>query len=210
MLSIYCLSKILVEWHVLRLHFAKSGNPTKEEIHIENVYQTELWLCSPVLGLHLEAESASFLGVLRTMATSGAVPNLHVRPEHFSHLSTVLMFTAGRQNTEMFGRAAWLSPGSLASHGHSLPARPVLGQRLPLSSLICEAPALPTPPPDPHILSHQTWDTLLDSSRMQPMSGRALHSVRFLALDSHGRTVVLLQSADKAQASPDFYLVSVM
>lgn len=42
------------------------------------------------------------------------------------------------------------------------------------------------------------------------MSGRALHSVRFLALGSHGRTVVLLQSADKAQASPDFYLVSVM
>ena len=160
MLSIYCLSEIPVEWHVLRLHFAKSGNPTKEEIHIENVYQTELWLCSPVLGLHLEAESASFLGVLRTMATSGAVPNLHVRPEHFSHLSTVLMFTAGRQNTEMFGRAARLSPGSLASHGHSLPARPVLGQRLPLSSLICEAPALPTPPrpshPLPPDLGHAT------------------------------------------------------
>ena len=107
MLSIYCLSEIPVEWHVLRLHFAKSGNPIKEEIHIENVYQTELWLCSPVLGLHLEAESAPFLGVLRTTATSGAVPNLHVRPEHFSHLSTVPMFTAGRQNTEMWqGRPA--------------------------------------------------------------------------------------------------------
>ena len=129
-----------------------------------------------------------------------------MRPEHFSPLSTVLMFTAGRQNTEMFGRAARLSPGSLASHGHGFPARPVLGQCLPLSSLICEAPA----PPDPHILSHQTWDTLLDSSRMQLKSGHALHFVRFLALDSDVRTVVLLQSADKAQVSPDFYLVSVM
>lgn len=68
MLSIYCLSEIPVKWHVLRLHFAKSGNPTKEEIHTENVYQTELRLRSRVLGLHLEAESASFLGVLRTMA----------------------------------------------------------------------------------------------------------------------------------------------
>ena len=68
MLSIYCLSEIPVEWHVLRLHFAKSGNPTKEEIHTENVYQTELRLRSHVLGLHLEPESASFLGVLRTTA----------------------------------------------------------------------------------------------------------------------------------------------
>lgn len=203
MLSIYCLSKIPVEWHVLHLHLAKSGNPTKEEIHIENVYQTELWLRSPVLSLHLEAESASFLGVLRTTATSGAVPNLHVRPEHFSHLSTVLMFTAGRQNTEMFGRAAQLSPGSLASHGHRFPARPVLGQCLPLSSLICEAPAPPDPlPPD---LGHAT-------SFFRDAAGvwTCFAFCSFLGPGLPVRTVVLLQSADKAQASPDFYLVSVM
>ena len=53
------------------------------------IFQTELWLLRRVLGLHLEAESASFLGVLRTVATPGAAPNPDMKPGQFNHLSTV-------------------------------------------------------------------------------------------------------------------------
>ena len=82
----------------------------------------------------------------------------------------------------------------------------MLGHYLPLSSLIYEDLV-----PPPSFFSNGAQDVLLESSRIQPKSGRALHFVHFLAQDSHVRTVVLLQSADKAQASPDFfYLVSVM
>lgn len=70
--------------------FATSGNPTKDKIHIGNVYQTELRLRRLVLGLCLEAESGHFLGVLRrAIATSAAVPNLDMKPEQFNHLFTV-------------------------------------------------------------------------------------------------------------------------
>ena len=37
MLSIYRLSEIQMELCVLHLHLLKSGSPTKEEIHVENI-----------------------------------------------------------------------------------------------------------------------------------------------------------------------------
>lgn len=82
----------------------------------------------------------------------------------------------------------------------------MLGHCLPLSSLIYEDLV-----PPPRFSSNGAQDVLLESSRIQPKSGRALHFVHFLAQDSHVRPVVLFQSADKAQVSPDFfYLVSVV
>lgn len=109
--------------------FALAGSSVGDRVLPGATEQTESQLYRLVLGLHCQAESWYFLGVLRrAMVHLPALPALNLKPEQFSHLFTVYMLALGRQNIGLLGGMACLSFGSLEACGHSLGIPPVLRQ----------------------------------------------------------------------------------
>lgn len=158
------------------------------------------WACP---GLGTEAGRRACRGLLGRSYISRRAKSHHETSTVPSLLHGQMLARPGRHNTERFGRTAgvlWhLASGVRRSWVH-----PVLGPDLQLSSRIC---ADPVPPP---LLLPQAQHLLPEFSRIRPQSGRASHFVHFLARDARAHTVVLLQSADKAQALQTSFSCSLL